>query len=302
MPRYTLAIAVLVVPVATAAQARPKQSPVVVDNDVTIVDDADDEQPTADVEPPVEAAPAHPMTPRRAVTGVYFRAGLIHQESNATATDVKLPIPLPPGTSAGVELIDSQFPLAAIIGYALPVLDHRLALETVLGVPPTVEFRATGALATESLAPTVSGMPSGIPALGAELGKATFATPILTAVYRLPDVGRVTVLVGLGGMLLYAYDEKVTNPVLVAAGAPKLSIAPAAGFVLQGGAEVRMWGPIAARLDVKYVPGVTVESRVDDISVIPTALPQLGTLDLGSATVRARIAPIIVQAGVGTSF
>src|SRR5688500_14837916 len=188
---------------------------------------------------------------------IYFRAGLLHQESNAQATEIELPIPLPmsaSGTGSAIEMIDSQIPFAAIIGYSLPALDGRLALETVLGFPTRVEFRATGALATESLAPFISGMPSGIAALGSDLGAATFATPLLTAVYRLPSLGRVTALVGAGGILMYAYDETITNPILVAAGEPTLSIAPAIGFVLQTGAEVRVWGRISARLDVKYVP------------------------------------------------
>src|SRR5206468_275369 len=135
-----------------------------------------------------------------------------------------------------------------------------------------------------------------------DLGEATFTTPILTAVYHLPDLGPITPVVGAGAMVLYASDQKITNPVLNAAGKPKLDISPTAGAVVQAGLEVRLWRGVTARLDAKYIPNVTVTAKVENISVIPTALPQLGTIDVGTATMTAKIAPVVVQAGIGTDF
>ena len=73
---------------------------------------------------------------------------------------------------------------AVIVGYVLPVLGDRLSIETVLGVPFTVKFRATGTLADMSIAPTALGIPTGVPPLGSELGEAEAAPPVVTA--RLP--------------------------------------------------------------------------------------------------------------------
>jgi hypothetical protein len=252
----------------------------------------------------VDRPPA--QTAQRKRRPFYFRAGALHQESNPGDTDIQLPagLPIAPAqmTDSGVEMIDHQIPLAIIVGYTLPILGDRLSLETILGFPVEMEFRATGALANESLAPTVMGLPTGIEPLGPQLGEATFATPLLTAVYRLPDLGPITPLVGAGGMVLFAYGEKITNPVLNEAGDPKLAISPAVGLVLQGGVEIRVWRRLTARIDAKYIAGMTVEARVEDIKVIPRALPQLGTIDVGTAVLTAELAPFVVQAGLGASF
>jgi outer membrane protein W len=259
------------------------------------------------VEPRVDVAPS-PPAPAKATLRLttsyhrfYFRAGAFHQETNMGQTTMELPIPAPPG-DGGVGMHESQVPFAAIVGYTLPILHHRLSLETIVGFPANEHFEATGSLATQSLAPTIGGMPTGIAPLGSDLGQATFATPMLTAVYHLPDLGPITPILGGGAMVLYAYDQKITNPVLTAAGKPQLDISPTAGAVLQAGLEARLWRGVTARIDAKYIAGVTVTAKVENISVIPTALPQLGTLDVGTATMTAKIAPVVVQAGIGTDF
>ena len=213
-----------------------------------------------------------------------------------------LPIDTSKLSASGVEMDESQIPAAVIVGYVLPVLDRRLAVETILGFPMKTHFQATGPLATESLAPTFAGLPTGIEPLGSELGEATFATPVVTAVYRLPDLGPATAVVGAGGMLLVGYNTKVTNPVLVAAGEPRLAISPSVGVVLQGGLETRLWRNVAARLDIKYVPAMKIEARVENISMIPRAIPLVGAVDVGTAVMTADIQPLIVQAGIGADF
>jgi outer membrane protein W len=232
---------------------------------------------------------------------LYFRAGYMYQQANPGNVDMDLPLGNAAASDSGFEMVDEQIPVAAIVGYALPVLNRRLSVETIIGFPLKTHFRATGALATESLAPMISGVPTGIPALGAEIGDASVAGLILTAAYRLPDVGPVTPMVGTGGMLFFAYDERITNRVLSSAGQPTLTIEPAAGLVLQAGAEARVWRNVFARVDAKYVVGMTVESRIDHIK-IPAPLLPAGAIDVGSATTRAEVAPLIIQAGIGADF
>jgi outer membrane protein W len=100
-------------------------------------------------------------------------------------------------------------------------------------------------------------------------------------------------------MLFFGYDERITNPVLTALGNPTLTIEPSGGLVLQAGAEARLWGRVFARIDAKKVVGMTVESRIDHIGVM---LPLLPTLDVGSLTSRAEVAPIVIHAGIGADF
>ena len=54
--------------------------------------------------------------------------------------------------------VDSATIPAAILGYVLPIASRRWSIETVLGVPFTVKFKATGTLANTSIAPTAVSM------------------------------------------------------------------------------------------------------------------------------------------------
>jgi outer membrane protein W len=169
-------------------------------------------------------------------------------------------------------------------------------------MPSKSKFKATGALANESLAPTFMGLPTGIEPLGSDIGEATFAPPMLTAVYRIAELGPVTPFAGTGIMLLMARGAKITNPVLNEAGDPKLSFSPSPGLVLQGGAEMRIWKRISARLDVKYVLGMKVNAKIENIAVTPKAIPALGSIEVGDAVLSAKVTPLVVQLAVGADF
>jgi hypothetical protein len=81
-----------------------------------------------------------------------------------------------------------------------------------------------------------------------------------------------------------------------------MSITPSPGFVLQGGAEIKIWKNVTARIDMKYVIGMRVKATVEDIAVTPSALPQLGSIPVGDAQMAAKITPFVAQVGVGTDF
>ena len=67
-----------------------------------------------------------------------------------------------------------------------------------------------------------------MPAIGSELGEAKAVPPVITAVYRLSD-GAIQPFAGAGISVLFAYDAKVTNPMLTAVSQPDFSISPAPG-------------------------------------------------------------------------
>jgi outer membrane protein W len=189
-----------------------------------------------------------------------------------------------------------------IIGYRLPYMHRRLSIETVLGLPFTVKFNATGTLATQSLAPTALGIPTGVQPLGPELGEAKAAPPVVTAVYSIIDHGIVQPYAGLGIGVLFSYDAKVTNPTLTADGSPQMSIPPAPGLVLQAGADFKLYKEWYLRLDFKYIAFMEARATVHDISVATPNIPLFGDVDVGTAKMSVYVNPLIIQAGVGTDF
>lgn len=264
---------------------------------------------TADDEDALDDVAVTKTTTRSAPhkTRFYFRAGAMKQSTKLGATEFSLQTQLPVDTSSlgagsGVETQQNQIPVGAIVGVVLPVANRKLSLETVLGIPTPTRFQATGKLATESLAPTFMGMETGIEPLGADLGEVTFAPPIVTAVYRVAKLGPVTPIAGAGVMVLMGRNAKITNAVLQEAGDPKLSIKPSPGLVVQGGLDITLWKRVAARIDVKYVLGMKVNATIEDIAVTPKAIPTLGSIEVGDAVMSAKVAPLIVQAGVGVDF
>jgi outer membrane protein W len=200
------------------------------------------------------------------------------------------------GASAGAVSIP-----AVIIGYVLPWHDRKLSLETVLGPPLEVQFHATGTLATKSLAPSVLGIPTGIPALGSQLAQAEAAPPMVTVVYQLSRLGPLRPYAGAGLAVLLTYDAEVTNPVLTAVGKPQFSVSPAPGLVLQTGLEATIYKRVYARLDVKFIL-LEANAEVDHIQIAAPDLPLFGNVDVGTAKMSMWVNPLIVQAGIGTDF
>ncbi len=237
----------------------------------------------------------------------YFRAGGALVKPVASSNEIELadvngPASLAvdngpiPGSGSRVE--SATIP-AAIVGYVLPTASRRWSLETVLGTPFTVKFRATGTLANMSIAPTALGIPTGIAPLGSELGEATALPPVLTAVYALVDRHDVRPYIGAGASILFAYDAKVTTPQLVQYGKPDMTIAPAPGIVLQGGLDARIYKSVYARLDVKFIGLMQARAEVKHLTVATPGLPLFEAVEVETAKMNVWVNPFIVQAAVG---
>ncbi len=257
---------------------------------------------------PETAAPAPPPEAHRRT--FYFRLGgaLVKPLSSSREVelaDVNGPASLAvqngPIPGSGVTVGSAKIP-AVILGYVLPTASRRWSLETILGPPFTVKFKATGTLANTSLAPTALGIPTGVPPLGPELGEAKALPPVLTAVYQLTSGGVLRPYLGAGVSVLFAYDEKVTNPTLTAVSKPDMSIAPAPGLVLQGGLDVRLWKTVYARLDVKFVALMMARAEVRHIVVETPGIPLFGAVEVGTAKVNVWVNPLIVQGAIGLDF
>jgi outer membrane protein W len=176
-------------------------------------------------------------------------------------------------------------------------------VETVLGLPPTVHLRAKGTLATKSLAPTALGqIPTGVPPLGEDLGETKLLPPVLTVTYRLIPEWPVDPYIGLGATYLYAFDSKITNPVLTAVSQPELDIPATWGFVTQAGVDIKLVDHIHMNLDFKYVAGATITATIKNSIVEVPNLPLYGTAKVGTSTNTVTVNPVIFQAGIGWDF
>jgi outer membrane protein W len=267
---------------------------------------ADDDEPSTSTLTATATATAPHDPPLRRF---YFRAGVarvipLSQSRELQLADVNGPasLALSDGPVAGSgSSVDSATALAAVLGWKLGKTG-RWSLETLIGAPFTVKFRATGSLANMSLAPTALGLPTGVQPLGPDLGEAKAAPPMLTLVYQLRPDHRFRPFVGAGASVLIAYDAKVTNATLTAVSQPSFNVSPAPGLVLQTGAEVSITNRIYARLDIKFIAGMLAHADVTNIKVATPDIPLFGAVDVGTAKMSVWVNPLVVQAAIGTDF
>jgi len=273
--------------------------------------DPEPETAEPEIAEPVAAQEVVRVAPARAKRkSFYVRAGILHVAPQSSSRELELAdidgaaslaVQNGPIAGSGAAVGSATVP-GVILGYVLPWGGGKLALETVLGVPFTVKFRATGTLANESLAPTALGIPTGVMPLGPELGEAKAAPPLLTLVYSPRELGPVRPYFGTGVAVLFAYDAKVTNPTLIEVSQPEFEVKPAPGLVFQAGLEAKLFKGVYARLDVKYIALMLARAEVRHIQVRTPELPLFDTVEVGTAKMSVWVNPLIVQAGLGLDF
>lgn len=241
---------------------------------------------------------------------VYLRGGVVHvmpfsdsSELELSGVDGPASLALRDGPVEGSgTTVDPMTTPGLIIGVRTPALGDRLALETVVAPPLRLHFQATGTLADQSIAPDALGIPTGVPALGPELGEAKGAPVILIANVRLPGSEALQPHVGLGATVLLSYDAQITNPTLTEMGQPRLHIDPAPGLIAQAGLDARIWRRLRGRIDVMYVAFMTARATVEDLRVRTPRLPLFEAVEVGKATMEVAVNPLIVQLGIGADF
>ena len=232
----------------------------------------------------------------------YFRLGLLRVTADLDSTELGLGqtrLGLGAAATQAVAVEPLLLP-GGNIGYVLPVLNHRISLETIIGIPIKAKVVATGTLANESILPTVLGVPTGIPPLGSELAEAGAVGELVTAVYHLPTIGPVTPLVGAGVLGLLSVDVEITNPVLSRYINLAIDVPPSLGTIVQAGIDIRLWGRVQARIDLKYI-SVTAVTVIKNIQV-KSGSTILGTVDFDNIEINASAHAWITQAGVGLDF
>jgi outer membrane protein W len=240
----------------------------------------------------------------------YVRAGVVHiapleQSDEMELANIDGPASLSvqngPIAGSGATISSATIP-GMIIGYVLPFGGDKLSVETIVGLPFTVTFQATGTLANESIAPDALGIPTGIGPLGPELGEAKALPIVLTAIYRVAKLGKIEPYVGAGPTIMFATEEKVTNAMLTEISQPSMSIAPSPGLVLQTGIDANITSRIYARLDFKFIAFMKARATVDHVQVRTPDLPLFDTVEVGTAKMSMWVNPFIIQAGIGTDF
>lgn len=217
------------------------------------------------------------------------------------------------GPIAGSGASVSSVTLPALsVGYVVARWGRRysLAIETVLAPPPiSIELRGTGTLADMSLAETALGLPTGVPALGGELGRSEAVPPIVTAVFRPFADRRVQPYVGAGLSYLIITKTEITNPVLTEVGKPRVEVDQGfdqLGFVAQAGIEAKVAEvngmDVLVNLDLKYIAHLGVTATVKDAYVRTPRLPLYEMVPVGDATASVHVNPLVLQAGAGVNF
>jgi len=305
-------VALTIAPSFAGAAPRKKKAPAPVEPapEIEMAPEAPPPEPAAAPLPEPAGTEPPPVAKKKSPKRFYFRAGVAHIAPLASSRPMELAdvdgaaslaVKNGPIEGSGSDVSSATIP-AITIGYKLPWGGGHLSLETVLGLPFTVKFRATGTLANESIASMALGIPTGVPPLGSELGEAKAAPPTLTLVYNVRPEQKVQPYFGLGAAVLIAYDEKVTNPQLTAISQPDMKIDPAPGLVLQAGVEAKIYKGLYARLDVKFIALMLARAEVHHIQVETPELPLFGTVEVGTAKMSVWVNPLIVQGGLGLDF
>jgi len=240
--------------------------------------------------------------------GFFFRAGGLALVPASTSSPVTLS-----NVTGTAKLAVSNGPIAGsgsgVGAVGLPAVSigfrfwDQLSVETILAIPPTLTLTATGTMATQPLALYALGnLPTGVPALGTDLGTTKVFPPIVTFTYRFFPDSMFRPYLGLGGSLLVSYDTQITNPILTSVHPVTLSLPAKAGWVVQAGLDVKLYQQLFLTLDAKYIGGMDMDVSMTNLDVQIPGLPLYGTAHVGDATVHVSINPFVFQAGVGWNF
>ncbi|MCC5811618.1 MAG: OmpW family protein [Ectothiorhodospiraceae bacterium] len=210
---------------------------------------------------------------------------------------------LEPGAVAGSGVTDSGAAtrVSATLGWRLPWGGGHWAVETILAPPFTFEFEATGTLARESLAPEAGGIPTGVPALGRELGETDLLPPVVTVVYTPWPDSRFSPYVGAGVVYVFSYNSRITNRVLTESASPELKIDNVFSYVLQLGLDVAITERLFVNVDYKYVGRVEPRARLRGIG-LASDVELFDPIEVERGDLRLEMNPHVFGASVGWRF
>ncbi len=240
----------------------------------------------------------------------YFRAGVTLIRPDSSSTEVSLETDQNSTAAqtlvalgavhegeiegSGIAVGDSNVPTVTL-GYVLPYADGHLSVETIVGLPYTVDINHTGSLKNESQL--------SLPVFGEKLGETKALSPAVSLVYKFMLEEKFRPYVGAGFAYLMTYDSEVTNSIVKGAfgNDVEMDIDNGLGYLLQVGAEYNFYESWFVTADVKYVGGLDLDAEVSNLSVPASGSPFDGA-PLGKNTTTVTVDPWAYSIGVGFSF
>ncbi len=241
----------------------------------------------------------------------YFRAGTTYFDPGLDTEPVELTelseiadLAINSGPIAGSDVSgEPLFLLSSIVGYRFPKWNEKWSVELLLGLPITVELKSEGSLADTPLVTNVVGtLPTGVPALGEELGETKVLPIVTTMVYRFRETKSLRPYLGAGPIYFLPFDSEITNEVLTEVADPVLEIDDKLGLVFQGGIDYNFHKNWWLAFDVKYILIPGVEAVLDEIFLKIPGLPQYDYVRVGDAEITTDIKPLVIHFGVGFDF
>lgn len=206
------------------------------------------------------------------------------------------------GTGATV---GDKFFVGGTLGIFIPGTNHHWAIEVLLAPPLELTFKLTGRAVDESLAPkTKTGIPTGVPAIGRNVGTLKALPPNLTFVYR-PWVNTLfQPYIGVGAAYLFTYDIEVTNDVLTRNNnQPTLKLSEPVACIGQVGMDVKLPSQFYMNVDVRYLGCAEIKSTLTDVEIYsPKLSPTFGPVDVGKISTTVKFEALIYSLTVGWRF
>ncbi len=242
---------------------------------------------------------------------LYFRAGAMYQVPDVVTKSITLKnlseiaeVAVEPGPQEGEAFSDPLLLPAVRLGYKLrwTLWGGGWSIETVAGLPPTLELKAKGKLADVPLVTEANGIPTEVPALGEKVAETKVAPPLFTLVKQFNRDSRLRPYVGLGWVYLFSYDSHVTNPVLLEVGEPELDIEDKFGWVGQVGLDYRISDYWWISADYKYISVTDVTATLENAYIKPKGLPQYDYAEVGDTEFVADLNTHAFHLGIGFTF
>jgi|GEM_PF-3399684 len=248
--------------------------------------------------------------------GIYYSAGFVNLDIDSTSSELNisdlgattaLAINEGPIADSGAKVTGTAVP-AITFGYRFKNLD-KWSVETIIAPPIEMTMELTGTAANESLAPLAlvdedgNGVPTGIPALGSQLATSQSLPATTTLVFNpMPDAV-IQPYVGIGATVILTFDHKITNPVLLENGDPKMEVDPAVGSILQLGVKAKLGDKITVTADLKKTNKVAIGGRVKNMTLVSPSLGDLlGPSTIGEGSIDLELESTVLSAGISYAF
>lgn len=252
-----------------------------------------------------------PMAAQAASPGWYTSFGVTRMDVTAHSDELVLSefgaathLALEEGPIAGSGvLVKGDTQPSVTIGYRFKS-NPKLSFETIIAPPLGLDVEFTGTTRYESVAPyALGGLPTGIPAFGADFATALALPAVGTLVYNPSPDARFQPYVGIGMTYLYTFHYKITNETLTKDGNPKLKIDPTVGLLFQLGMVSKLSNRLSLVTDIKIGTGIKVKGRMKNISLVSPGLGDIvGPTRVGLGELSMKLDAMVLNASLKWKF